>query len=119
MQQVLSGVLVAELADGIPRSCCGKLFADLGADVVKVEPLSGDPLRFQGAGETSGGAFLHFNTNKRGLVLDPANDRSGLTCCVFCAGRTWSLTRGQAGWTSGERAGKSYTSRSRFCRSSP
>jgi crotonobetainyl-CoA:carnitine CoA-transferase CaiB-like acyl-CoA transferase len=75
VHQVLSGVRVTELADNIPGSYCGKLFADLGADVVKVEPPSGDPLRNQGAGGTGrGGAFLHFNTNKRGLVLDPAID---------------------------------------------
>jgi crotonobetainyl-CoA:carnitine CoA-transferase CaiB-like acyl-CoA transferase len=75
VQQVLSGVRVAELADGIPGSYCGKLFADLGADVVKVELPSGDPIRDQGArGTGRGGAFLHFNTNKRGLVLNPVID---------------------------------------------
>ena len=37
MRQLLSGIKVVELAEGIAGSYCGKLFADLGADVVKVE----------------------------------------------------------------------------------
>ncbi len=67
-----------ELAEGIAGSYCGKLFADLGADVVKVESPAGDPLRHQeGAprgpdGLFRGGAFLHLNTNKRSIVVDPA-----------------------------------------------
>ena len=34
MRQLLSGITVVELAEGIAGSYCGKLFADLGADVV-------------------------------------------------------------------------------------
>ncbi|MFI5048123.1 MAG: CoA transferase, partial [Acidimicrobiia bacterium] len=43
---------------------CGKVFADLGADVVKVELPGGDPLR------TNAPAFAHLNTNKRSVVVD-------------------------------------------------
>ena len=78
MRQLLSGIRVAELADGIAGSYCGKLLADLGADVVKVEPPGGDPLRHEEGGPCDpdglrrGGAFLHLNTNKRSTVLDPS-----------------------------------------------
>ena len=46
---------------------CGKLFADFGADVVKLEPDGGDPLRLfpplLEGGES--GLFAWLNTNKR------------------------------------------------------
>lgn len=67
MRQLLSDVTVVELAEGVAGSYCGKLFADLGADVVKVEGPAGDPLRAQP------GAFAHLNLNKRGAVADPAS----------------------------------------------
>ena len=78
MRQLLSGITVVELAEGIAGSYCGKLFADLGADVVKVESPSGDELRHRTStargpdGLFRGGAFLHANTNKRSTVIDPA-----------------------------------------------
>ena len=61
---------------------CGKLFADLGADVLKVEPPEGDPARYIGpfAGDTPDPErslyFINFNTNKKSLTLDIAS-RSG------------------------------------------
>ena len=75
MQHLLSGIKVVELGGGVAASYCGKLFADLGADVIKVESPRGDDLRRCGSAEISGqeqrgGAFLHLNTNKRSSVLD-------------------------------------------------
>jgi crotonobetainyl-CoA:carnitine CoA-transferase CaiB-like acyl-CoA transferase len=60
---------------------CGKLLADLGAEVVKVEPPEGDPARRVGpyAGDVEDPerslAFLHFNTNKLGVTLDLESER--------------------------------------------
>ena len=55
---------------------CGKLLADYGADVVRVEPPGGDPSRTRGpfAGDREGTDsslyFLFYNTNKRSITLD-------------------------------------------------
>jgi len=75
----LAGIRVVELADesGV---YCGKLLADMGADVVKVEPPGGDATRalppFIGdaPGPGRGAFFLYMNTNKRGVVLDLGKD---------------------------------------------
>jgi crotonobetainyl-CoA:carnitine CoA-transferase CaiB-like acyl-CoA transferase len=63
------------MATGVAGSYCGKLLAGLGADVVKVEPPGGDPIRHAGpfpGGEPDSersGLFLHLNTSKRSVVL--------------------------------------------------
>src|SRR5437868_14442430 len=72
MRQALSDVLVVELSGEPAGAYCGKVFADLGAEVVKVEPPGGDPWRRQR------GAFLHLNTNKRSVVLDPRQGPAAL-----------------------------------------
>ncbi|MGY1773962.1 CoA transferase [Blastococcus sp. SYSU D00813] len=64
MRQALSDMTVVQLGSGVAADWCGKVFADLGADVTKVEPPSGDPLRAQR------GAFANLNTNKRSVVLE-------------------------------------------------
>ncbi|MDQ1426017.1 MAG: hypothetical protein QOD72_3515, partial [Acidimicrobiaceae bacterium] len=67
-----------ELAEGVAGPYAGKLFADLGADVIKVEPPGGDRSRRFGLGARSDGmssAFVHLNTNKRSVVADLADAR--------------------------------------------
>src|SRR5512145_576765 len=55
---------------------CTKLLADMGADVIKVEPPSGDesrripPFKDDIPHPEKSLYFLHFNTNKRGVTLD-------------------------------------------------
>ena len=70
----LEGLAVIEVGGGFAASTTGKALADLGAEVVKVEPPDGDPLRRRGlvpgSGATAGGPFLHLNTNKRSVELD-------------------------------------------------
>ena len=71
----LSGYRVLDLS-GPMGVYCGKLLADMGADVIKVEPPGGDPMRDIGpfiGGEPGPGRslyWLHFNTNKRSVTLD-------------------------------------------------
>ena len=70
----LEGMAVIEIGGGFAASSTGKALADLGAEVVKVEPPEGDPLRRRGlvpgSGAAAGGPFLHLNANKRSVVLD-------------------------------------------------
>src|SRR5712675_298516 len=66
MHQLLSDVSVVDLSTEPAGAYCAKVFADLGADVVKVEPRSGDPLRRHPE------RFVHLNTNKRSVVFDSA-----------------------------------------------
>ena len=60
---------------------CGKLLADYGADVVRVEPPGGDPSRSRGpfASDEEGPDrslyFLFYNTNKRSITLDLQSER--------------------------------------------
>ncbi len=73
----LGDIRVVEYAVGHAGAMCGRAFADLGADVVKVEPPEGDPLRRAGpfpndlADSESSGLFMYLNANKRGATLDP------------------------------------------------
>ncbi len=79
MSQPLAGIRVVEFAQGIAGPYTGKLFADYGADVVKVEPAEGDRSRRLGPFPTTGpdpeqsALFLHLNTNKRSVVADPGD----------------------------------------------
>ena len=72
----LSDLTVLELARGIAVAFCGKSLADLGADVIKAEPLEGDRSRRQGPFPDDvphperSGQFLYLNTNKRGITLN-------------------------------------------------
>jgi crotonobetainyl-CoA:carnitine CoA-transferase CaiB-like acyl-CoA transferase len=64
----LEGVRVVEFAHMVMGPSCGLVLADLGADVVKVEPLRGDNTRrLEAAGA---GFFPVFNRNKRSLAVD-------------------------------------------------
>lgn len=67
MTGALAGLRVVELGTDITAPYCTKLLVDLGADVVKIEPPSGDPLRSWGA---SGGLFEYLNAGKRGVTVD-------------------------------------------------
>ncbi|HXK21723.1 MAG TPA: CoA transferase, partial [Myxococcota bacterium] len=72
---MLRGLRVLDLSDARAH-LAGRILGDLGADVVKVEPPGGDPLRRQGpflggvADLERGLAWLAQNASKRGIVLD-------------------------------------------------
>src|SRR5215510_8200343 len=71
MPKPLAGIRVIELANFIAGPLAGTLLADMGADVIKIEPPQGDmgratpPIR---DGESV--SFVALNRNKRSLVLD-------------------------------------------------
>ena len=72
----LKGIKVVEFADMVSGPYCGKLLADMGAEVVKVEPPEGDLARRCGPFPDNrpdperSALFLYNNTSKRGVVLD-------------------------------------------------
>jgi crotonobetainyl-CoA:carnitine CoA-transferase CaiB-like acyl-CoA transferase len=75
----LSDVRVLDLTQALAGPYCTMLLADLGADVVKVEPPAGDMSRSMGplpadrSGCDYGGYFASVNRNKRSIVLDIKN----------------------------------------------
>lgn len=74
---VFTGVKVVEIGTGVPVAYCGKIFADFGAEVIKIEPAGGDPLRaMEPLLETDhgrqSGYFAWLNTNKKSITADPA-----------------------------------------------
>ena len=64
----LEGLRVVEFSHMVMGPTCGLVLADLGAEVIKVEPLEGDNTRrLMGAGA---GFYSIFNRNKKSLALD-------------------------------------------------
>ena len=74
-QGVLTGIRVLDLS-GLAGQYAGRLLADLGADVVKIEPPGGDPVRFMPPfaadqpGPDRSLRWLAYNTNKTSVVID-------------------------------------------------
>jgi len=72
----LENIKVVEFGEGVSAPYAAKLFADYGADVIKVETQAGDPARSWGPfpGGTphpeKSGTFFFLNTNKRSVTLD-------------------------------------------------
>lgn len=81
MTRPLADLRVVELAEGVAGPYGGKLLADFGADVVKVEPPGGDRSRRRGPFPTDeidieqSALFLHLNTNKRSIIGTAQDDR--------------------------------------------
>jgi crotonobetainyl-CoA:carnitine CoA-transferase CaiB-like acyl-CoA transferase len=96
----LAGVRVVELGQMVSAPYCAKLFADYGADVVKVEPLGGDAARGWGPFPSDvphrekSGLFFFLNTNKSGIAIDVAMER-GRALLVDLLARTDVLIENQ------------------------
>jgi crotonobetainyl-CoA:carnitine CoA-transferase CaiB-like acyl-CoA transferase len=77
----LEGIKVVDFTTDVAGPNCTKLLADFGADVVKVEPPEGDPARnvppfvADIPGVDRSLLFLHLNTNKRSITVDPTTIR--------------------------------------------
>jgi len=76
----LTGIRIVELAESVAGEYCGKLLADFGAEVVKIErPDCGSPTRSMApiigddGGPECSALFAYLNTNKRSVVLDVAS----------------------------------------------
>ncbi len=65
--RILDGIRIVELASGLAVPVATRMLAEAGADVIKIEPPQGDPLR-------SRVAFASWNRSKRSVVLDITTD---------------------------------------------
>jgi len=84
----LEQFLVVDFSTGIPGGYCTKMLADAGAEVVKLEPPEGDPLRRWSAsgariaGDDDGALFHFLGCSKRSVRIDPTS----ATDCEFAHG---------------------------------
>ena len=76
----LGGLRVIDLSQGIAGPYCARLLADLGAEVIKVEPPDGDFTRRLGPfpddvpDPEKSGLFIHLNGNKQSVTVDLDSD---------------------------------------------
>jgi crotonobetainyl-CoA:carnitine CoA-transferase CaiB-like acyl-CoA transferase len=87
------GWRVIESSSGIAASYCGKMFADAGAEVVKIEPPQGDPMRRWSAGGAAGALFGYLAADKRSVLRDD----EGVSALI--AGADLVITDLTEGWS--------------------
>ena len=82
--QPLHGLRVVEFTHMVMGPTCGMVLADLGAEVIKVEPVDGDRTRgLLGAGA---GFFPMFNRNKKSIAIDLHQPEGAALARRLCAG---------------------------------
>lgn len=85
-QGPLAGVKVLDLTSVLMGPYTTQIFADLGAEIIKVESPSGDTTRAlpPGREEGRGGMFLNLNRGKRSIVLDLKQEAARETLLKLC-----------------------------------
>ncbi len=75
-QGPLAGVRVVDLTAMVMGPYCTQIMADMGADVIKVEPPEGDNTRYISVGPAPGmsGVYINVNRGKRAIMLDLRTD---------------------------------------------
>jgi crotonobetainyl-CoA:carnitine CoA-transferase CaiB-like acyl-CoA transferase len=84
----LTDIRVVELGTVLMAPYAGQWLADMGADVIKVEPPGGDQTRVNGPSVEAGMSpmFLALNRNKRSIMLDLASGEDRNTLDLLIAG---------------------------------
>jgi crotonobetainyl-CoA:carnitine CoA-transferase CaiB-like acyl-CoA transferase len=84
----LSGVRVIDLTAMVMGPYCTQIMADMGADVIKIEPPAGDNTRYISVGPEPGmgGVFVNVNRGKRSVVLDLRTDAGQATLAELIRG---------------------------------
>src|SRR3954470_2341851 len=80
----LEGVRVIEFCHVVMGPTCGLVLGDLGADVIKVEPLDGDHTRKLVA--SGAGFFPTYNRNKKSIAVDMKSPEGGTVVENLIAG---------------------------------
>jgi len=81
--QPLTGLRVIEFTHMVMGPTCGMVLADMGAEVIKIEPVDGDRTRrLLGAGA---GFFPMFNRNKKSIGIDLHSEEGAETARRLCA----------------------------------
>ena len=77
MSGILEGVKVLDFGRYIAGPFCGALLADYGAEVIRIERISGSEDRYVTpvTEDGQGAMFLQLNRNKMGLTLNPTKDK--------------------------------------------
>jgi crotonobetainyl-CoA:carnitine CoA-transferase CaiB-like acyl-CoA transferase len=88
-----AGWRIIELSSGIAACYCGKMFTDAGAEVIKIEPPQGDPMRRWSAGGTAGALFGYLAADKRSVL------RGDEEVSTLIAGADLVLTDLSDGWS--------------------
>ena len=109
----LASIRVVDLTTVVVGPTATLYLADYGADVIKVEAPGGDLLRAISGQSKSGelsGKFMHFNRNKRSLVLDLKQEsgRGALHRLLETADVFIANVRPAALWASGPDGGLAY-----------
>ena len=91
MRGMLSGVTVLELGQVIAGTYGGMILADLGAEVIKIEPPWGDAARNPKITPVRGESAIHLQMNrgKKSIALDLKSAEAGRSSAPWRPGRTW------------------------------
>jgi crotonobetainyl-CoA:carnitine CoA-transferase CaiB-like acyl-CoA transferase len=107
----LDGIRVVDLTQGIAGPYCTRLLADLGAEVIKVEPPEGDYARRLGPfpGDVpdpdKAGLFIHLNGNKKSVTLDSSTKSGQVVLRKLLAKADVLVESADVGWMSSHSLG--------------